>query len=621
MNDKAYYAAFVSYARADEEIAAWLARYLEGLWVAAPKLQRPFRRVFRDADELGASPSLGDTLRLRLDQSERLIILLSEASLKSKWVAEEIAYFREHHPDRPIFALVIDQRGLQGRSVTAWVKEALGQHADDHPLLRGPEPAAPDVTTEGRKVAARRLAAGMLDLSYDTLAQRRVRASAMIGGAIALLLCVVGVGAYFGQPALASYQAIQVQRAAEADFVASLDEVSDGVSAARILGCCNALLDRAPEASRNRIYELVRASGLFRGPLPSRLPSQFGYTSFRRLGPNRLLATGGDGFVVVGPTNFTRSFRAGNVMGTGWDPQTDRIFTVSSGLNFRGASIRAYSLSQGARASGSQVTPQGSFDVTAEGVRALTVEGTYAYFVDTNDWRVARIDMRDGTTRTGRAGRPTRADASPDGRIVRFGSGNPNENLLADMGNMRSAPDIHGTMMNFGVVAPDSNRVFRFDTWTWSNVVDKGEATIDGFEGLVPFNGVTIGQNAVGVSGVYQVRCVTSNLECERTIVFSTPNNLENNAGYLSTDQRIFIQHGRAFDIQTRSQIYTEGAGHFVSWRDGREVLGITGRGEFLSWDLQPSLDFTGAAASRRICETTLNAVQTIGNRTFGCQR
>lgn len=619
----AAYSAFLSYARADEDVAQWLVRYLENLWVAAPKLTRPFRRVFRDADELGASHSLGDTLKLRLDQSERLIVLLSEASLKSRWVTEEIDYFRSQHPSRPIFALVVGEPGLRGRSVTAWAQSILGEDHAGHPLLLGPEPAAPDVTSEGRKVAARRLAAGMLNVSYDTLAQRRTRASILFGGALALVLGFVGVGAYFGQPALAAYEAMQAQRSAEAEFVLGLDEAAyDEAEAARILACCQSLVERAPVSTRDRIHQMVRDGGLLRGPMQTGRPSLAGHNAIASLDSDLIVASGGAGFVVLSPDDIVLS-GGGNVTAIGWDAESRRLFTISPGFNFQGASIQAYSLSDGPRAAGRRVIPVGNLDLSAESTRILAASGVYAYFLDTETWRVARMDMRNGSIKTGNAGRPTRADTTPDGRIVRFGSGTPDENLLVDMADGRHAADIHGVMTNFGVIAHDFNRVFRFDTWSWSEVVDRGEAPLDGYEGLVSFSDYkTTDTSTEFTTGAIQVRCPRAVASCERTTVFSTPHNPDQGSGWLSDDHRLLVVANRAYDLATHMRIASASAAHLFLWREGREVLGVTPRWELISWDMDPALDVRPEAASRRICQTTMteSISRTIGNRTFTCQ-
>lgn len=617
MSGDRQYSAFISYARVDEDIARWLTRYLENLWVASPKLTRPFNRVFRDADEMGASNSLGDTLKLRLDQSERLIILLSEASLRSRWVQEEIAHFRERHPSRPVFAIVVDEHGLKGRSLTAWVEGVLGELAPTHPLLHGPEPVAPDIASEGRQVAARRLAAGMLNVSYDTLAQRRLRASLAFGGAIALAFTIIGVSAYFGQPALAAYQAMQTQRTLEAEFVSQLDELAyNGTEAARLIACCADLVEQAPEATRNRIYDLVRHEGLLRGPVPSEEPSLPSFTILQPLGANRFVAAGGDGFVVMGPDGPVLGGQ-GNIIAVGWDAQSNRLFTVSPGFNFRGASILSYDLAGAAR--GIPVAAQGTFDISDESVRVLAASGPYAYFVNTVDWRVARVDMRDGALRTGSAGRPTRAEATPDGRIVRLGFGEAEETLLVDMGDGRSAPDISGTITSLGIVSYGVDSIFRFDTWTWSNIVDRGDGALDGYEGLIPIINSSI--DGVATTGLTQVRCSPGAPVCERHTVFTTPYNIDGGGASLSPDHRLAIVQNSAFDIATKARIEAVAGTMLLSWRDGREILGLFPRREPLLWDMSPDLNVAPSQMRRRICETTLreSATRTIGARQFHC--
>ena len=93
------YKAFISYSHRDEAWARRLHRRLEGYrpprGVTLPDGSRPKRLypIYRDRDEMAASPSLPGVIETALAASERLIVLCSPASAKSAWVDQEIRLF------------------------------------------------------------------------------------------------------------------------------------------------------------------------------------------------------------------------------------------------------------------------------------------------------------------------------------------------------------------------------------------------------------------------------------------------------------------------------------------------------------------------------------------------
>ncbi|MFJ9847402.1 toll/interleukin-1 receptor domain-containing protein [Kitasatospora sp. NPDC101155] len=58
---------------------------------------RPGAKVFRDTTSLAASSDLGGAIKEALASSRYFIYLASPAAAQSKWVREEISYWREHH--------------------------------------------------------------------------------------------------------------------------------------------------------------------------------------------------------------------------------------------------------------------------------------------------------------------------------------------------------------------------------------------------------------------------------------------------------------------------------------------------------------------------------------------
>jgi cell division protein FtsB len=115
--------AFISYARGDEPSAAWLHRRLERYRIPKDLLVDPIEEglridrlapVFRDREELAASPDLGTSLKVALDASAFLILICSPSSARSQWVNAEASYFLERGRSNKIVYLVVDGEPLAG---------------------------------------------------------------------------------------------------------------------------------------------------------------------------------------------------------------------------------------------------------------------------------------------------------------------------------------------------------------------------------------------------------------------------------------------------------------------------------------------------------------------------
>lgn len=112
---KAYrYYAFISYSHKDKKIAKWLQQKLES-YALPTKIQKRYKQlppkikpVFRDLTHLFPKHlDLGATLKEELDQSKTLIVICSPDSAQSRYVGEEISYFKTNFPDRKIIPLIV----------------------------------------------------------------------------------------------------------------------------------------------------------------------------------------------------------------------------------------------------------------------------------------------------------------------------------------------------------------------------------------------------------------------------------------------------------------------------------------------------------------------------------
>ena len=194
------YAAFISYAHADELMAARLHKALETYPVpkhlrAQGKATKP---VFRDVAELTAAHSLSEKIRDAVKGSRVLIVLCSPAAKASHWVNEEIRLFRKLHGDAAILSAIIE-----GSPETAF-PDALTEGG------REPLAAALGADKAGFKLGVTQLAAGMLETGLDDLIQRGAKRRArLMGAGMAASLALSGVMGF------TAYQAVDARNAAQ----------------------------------------------------------------------------------------------------------------------------------------------------------------------------------------------------------------------------------------------------------------------------------------------------------------------------------------------------------------------------------------------------------------------
>lgn len=203
------YKAFISYAHADRRWAEWLHKSLEtyrppkalvgrdGKWGRVAGRLSP---IFRDRDELSASGSLGPELQRALADSEFLIVICSPASAQSRWVNEEISYFRSVHGAERVLAIIVEGDPA-----------AAGEAGCFPPALLAPaeeggapvEPIAADARagSDGKRAALLKIAAGMLGVGYNDLvrrdaARRQKRMAAIAGASTAGMAFALALAAY-----------------------------------------------------------------------------------------------------------------------------------------------------------------------------------------------------------------------------------------------------------------------------------------------------------------------------------------------------------------------------------------------------------------------------------------
>lgn len=176
------YRGFISYASADRKAAKRLFRELEryrlprGILIGAVednlKLERRLGRFFFDREEVRASTNVRGELDRHLDAAQNLIVICSPNAIDSPWVNYEVAHFRDHHPDRPIFGYIVAGDPGLGAAAGGCLPGSL---ADARDRSGGP-PLAADIRAARRSSARRReairLIAAFCNLEFDELWRR-----------------------------------------------------------------------------------------------------------------------------------------------------------------------------------------------------------------------------------------------------------------------------------------------------------------------------------------------------------------------------------------------------------------------------------------------------------------
>ncbi|MEQ1809635.1 MAG: TIR domain-containing protein [Terricaulis sp.] len=197
------YRAFVSSNSRDVRVAKALHGSIERYRVPKtllekyPDLPNRVRPIFRDRDELSASADLTADVRDALRKSEHLIVVCSPNAVASKWVSEEIRFFRSLGREAKILAFIVD--GEPGGERECFPSELVSD---------GRQPLAADARAlgDGSREATLKTIAALLGVPFDDLKQRELRAErsrvrvyqaiAASMGALAIVAAGAGYAAY-----------------------------------------------------------------------------------------------------------------------------------------------------------------------------------------------------------------------------------------------------------------------------------------------------------------------------------------------------------------------------------------------------------------------------------------
>lgn len=182
------YALFISYRHIepDRMWAKWLHGALETysvpeLLVREHRLPQHIGRVFRDEEELAASPNLSKEIQQALDRSDYLLVICSPRTPQSKWVNAEVDYFRAIGRNDRILALLIEGEPAEAfpKSLCEIRRSLTDRDNVPHEDIETLEPLAADVrliqgesVRHRKRMALMRLLAPILGCRFDDLRQR-----------------------------------------------------------------------------------------------------------------------------------------------------------------------------------------------------------------------------------------------------------------------------------------------------------------------------------------------------------------------------------------------------------------------------------------------------------------
>ncbi|MDO5708871.1 MAG: toll/interleukin-1 receptor domain-containing protein, partial [Coriobacteriales bacterium] len=129
--------------------------------------------IFRDEDELAITPELTKSIAVALKNSAALIVICSPRTSESTWVQKEINEFLSMHDRSRVFVVM-----AEGTADEVTPEVLLHRVNEDGEVVACDPLAAnfrQDCKGQYRANEVTRLAAGLLGMSYDSLAQRALR--------------------------------------------------------------------------------------------------------------------------------------------------------------------------------------------------------------------------------------------------------------------------------------------------------------------------------------------------------------------------------------------------------------------------------------------------------------
>ena len=209
------YRAFISYSHRDTPWARWLHNALEryridrdliGRESPAGLVPKTLRPIFRDRDEFSAGHSLTEQSLAALNASQFLVVLCSPNAARSKYVNEEVRYFKAKRGGSRVIPIIVG--GEPGVAGSDCFPPALRFKVGPDGLLTDEreEPLAADARPQGdgKEMAKHKVIAGLLGLGLDEIMRRAARArkrhvryvAALAGVFLVLAVAAAGSAVY-----------------------------------------------------------------------------------------------------------------------------------------------------------------------------------------------------------------------------------------------------------------------------------------------------------------------------------------------------------------------------------------------------------------------------------------
>lgn len=202
------YRAFFSYARADDRVANWLHRQLDGYRTPKPlvgsdgelgPVPAKLHPIFRDRTDLESGGHVDAALQQALEDSETLIVLCTPTSAKSHWVNHEVETFLKLGREAMIFPVIAAGVPDSGDPETECFPPALRNKGLLAADLREIKLPTGQLIGDGREGGRLKLIAGLLGVKLDALVQReRRRQRMLVGGLGAAALVFAGLAVAAG---------------------------------------------------------------------------------------------------------------------------------------------------------------------------------------------------------------------------------------------------------------------------------------------------------------------------------------------------------------------------------------------------------------------------------------
>lgn len=222
------YRAFISYSQKDKSWARRIHRAIERYKVPADLLidtvdqGRRVGKVFLDTEEKKAATSIDELLKAAIRGSECLIVVCSPNAVASRFVNEEISYFKSHNPGGKILPVIIggepNARDAGDEDNEAFPLALVRRVDADGTITEDrEEPFAADARPgkDGFARVKAQLIAGILNIDFDALWKREERATrrrALVFQGLAATMTLVAGIAVFGLWAALSNFAERTQR-------------------------------------------------------------------------------------------------------------------------------------------------------------------------------------------------------------------------------------------------------------------------------------------------------------------------------------------------------------------------------------------------------------------------